>query len=45
LSLVLVAGAVGGGLALHRSGTGNLLGGPASAGATSDSPTIDLAAR
>jgi hypothetical protein len=45
LSLVLVTGAVGGGLALHYSGTGNLPGGPASSITTSDSPTIDVAAR
>jgi hypothetical protein len=45
LSLVLVAGAAGGGLALHRSGTANLFGGPASADGTPDVPTIDVAAR
>jgi hypothetical protein len=45
LSLVLVAGAVGGGLALHRSATGDLLGGAAPAGSTPHSPPIDLAAR
>jgi hypothetical protein len=45
LALVLVAGAAGGGLALHRSGTGNLLGRSASANGTANLPAIDLAAR
>jgi hypothetical protein len=45
LSLVLVAGAAGGGLALHRTGTGNLFGRSPSADSTSNGPAIDLAAR
>jgi hypothetical protein len=45
LSLVLAAGAAGGGLALHRSGTGHLLGRSAPAAGATGSPAIDLAAR